>query len=36
VALHVAHYNFCRYHATIRSAPAMAAGVAGHVWDVEE
>jgi IS1 family transposase len=23
VALHVAHYNFCRFHATIRSTPAV-------------
>jgi IS1 family transposase len=36
VALHVAHYNYCRYHRTIRSTPAMAAGIAGHVWTVEE
>src|SRR5207253_2744586 len=36
VALHVAHYNFCRYHSTIRSTPAMAARVAGHPWSVEE
>jgi IS1 family transposase len=36
VALHVAHYNFCRYHSTIRSTPAMAAGVAGHPWSVDE
>lgn len=36
VALHVGHYNFCRYHSTIRSTPAMAAGVVGSVWSVEE
>jgi hypothetical protein len=30
------HYNFCRIHKTLRVTPAMAAGVADHVWDVEE
>jgi IS1 family transposase len=36
VALHVAHYNYCRFHRTIRSTPAMAARIAGHVWTMEE
>jgi hypothetical protein len=36
VALHVAHYNYCRFHRTIRSTPAMAAGIAGHVWTMAE
>jgi hypothetical protein len=36
VARHVGHYNFYRYHATIRSMHAMAVGVAGHIWTVEE
>jgi IS1 family transposase len=36
VALHVAHYNYCRYHRTIRSTPAMAAGIAGHPWTLDE
>jgi len=36
VALHVAHYDYCRYHRTIRSTPAMAAGIAGHVWTMAE
>jgi len=35
-ALYVAHYNLCRYHSTIRSTPAMAAGVAGHPWTMDE
>jgi IS1 family transposase len=35
-ALYVSHYNFCRYHSSIRSTPAMAAGVAGHPWSVNE
>jgi len=36
IALYVAHYNYCRYHRTIRSTPAMATGVAGHPWTVAE
>jgi IS1 family transposase len=44
VALHFMHYNFCRPHTTLTQAhpghypttPAMAAGVADHVWSVEE
>jgi IS1 family transposase len=36
VALHVAHYNYCRFPRTIRSTPAMAAGIAGHVWTIAE
>ncbi len=26
------HYNFCRKHATIKTTPAMAAGVADRQW----
>ena len=36
VALHFMHYNFCRVHQTTRVTPAMAAGVADHVWSIEE
>jgi hypothetical protein len=36
VALHVAHYNFCRIHSTIRKTPAMAAGVTNAPWTLEE
>lgn len=36
VALHFAHYNFCRLHEAHRVTPAMAAGIADHVWSVEE
>jgi IS1 family transposase len=36
VALHVAHYNFCRVHSTTRITPAMAAGVTDHVWELDE
>jgi hypothetical protein len=36
VALHFMHYNFCRIHQTLRVTPAMEAGIAGHVWSIQE
>jgi IS1 family transposase len=36
VALHFMWYNFGRVHQTLRCTPAMRAGVADHVWSVEE
>ena len=36
VALHVAHYNFCRIHSSIRKTPAIAAQVTNDVWTLEE
>jgi hypothetical protein len=36
LALHFAHYNFCRVHQTLRVTPAMEAGIAQHVWSIEE
>ena len=36
VALHYMHYNFCRIHQTLRVTPAMEAGIADHVWSIEE
>ena len=36
VALHYMFYNFCLVHQTLRVTPAMQAGIADHVWDVEE
>ena len=36
VALYVAHYNLCRVHETLRITPAMALGVADHIWDIGE
>jgi IS1 family transposase len=35
-ALYVAHYNFCRWHGSLKKTPAMAAGLTGHPWTVEE
>ena len=36
VALHIAHYNFCRTNEAVRCAPAMALGVTDHVWTIGE
>jgi hypothetical protein len=36
VALHFMHYNFCRVHQTLRVTPAMEAGIANHIWSLEE
>jgi IS1 family transposase len=36
VALHFMHYNFARVHQTLRVTPAMEAGIADHVWTLEE
>ena len=36
VALYFMHYNFCRIHTSLRVTPAMEAGVADHVWSMEE
>ncbi len=36
VALHFAHYNFVRRHASLRMTPAMAAGVTQDFWKVED
>jgi IS1 family transposase len=46
VSVHYAHYNFCRVHSSLtltldngrrlKRTPAMAAGIADHVWSLEE
>jgi len=36
VAIHFMYYNFGRIHKTLRVTPAMAAGLADHVWSLEE
>jgi hypothetical protein len=36
LALHFAHYNFCRVHGSLRITPAMAAGITDHVWELAE
>ena len=36
VSLHFMHYNFCRVHQTLKTTPAVAAGVTDHVWKLSE
>jgi hypothetical protein len=36
LALYFMYYNFCRIHQTLRVTPAMEAGIADHVWSLEE
>lgn len=36
VSLHFMYYNFARVHKTLRVTPAMEAGIADHVWSMEE
>lgn len=36
IALYFMYYNFCRIHQTLRVTPAMEAGIANHVWTLEE
>jgi transposase-like protein/IS1 family transposase len=36
VACWFAFYNFCRVHKSLRTTPAMAAGIADHIWSVRE
>lgn len=36
LSIHFAWYNFCRIHSSLRVTPAMAAGLAGHVWELAD
>jgi hypothetical protein len=37
ISLHMMYYNFARVHMALKTmVPAMAAGVANHVWSIEE
>jgi IS1 family transposase len=36
LSLYFMFYNFCRVHQTLRVTPAMEAGIADHVWQIEE
>jgi hypothetical protein len=36
VNLYVAHYNLCRVHEALRITPAMALGIADHIWTIGE
>ncbi len=35
-ALHVAVYNFCRIHGSLKCTPAMAAGVVDQLWSMDD
>lgn len=36
LALHFWHYNFARVHSALRVTPAMAAGIADHIWSLSD
>ncbi len=36
VALHSMYYNFVRVHQTLKTTPAVAAGVTDQVWPLEK
>lgn len=36
IGLHFMYYNFCRKHQTLKTTPAVAAGLTDHVWTIEE
>jgi len=36
VALHFIHYNFCRIHKTLKTTPALEAGITNKLWSVED
>jgi DNA-directed RNA polymerase specialized sigma24 family protein len=36
MALHFLYYNFVRTHQTLRTTPAMAAGVTKRLWEISD
>ena len=36
LALHFAWYNFCRIHSSLRTTPAMEAGIADGIWELSD
>jgi IS1 family transposase len=36
LALYFVHYNFCRIHKSLRTSPAMAAGISDRLWSLED
>lgn len=36
IALHFAFYNFCRVHRTLKTTPAIKAGITNRVWGIAE
>lgn len=36
LALYFVHYNFCRIHKTLKTSPAMAAGISDTLWSLDD
>lgn len=36
LALYFVHYNFCRIHKSIKTSPAMAAGITDTLWSLDD
>ena len=36
ICLHFAYYNMCRVHSSLKTTPAVSAGVSDHVWTLTE
>ncbi|HXT41419.1 MAG TPA: hypothetical protein VN887_15545 [Candidatus Angelobacter sp.] len=36
IALHIAYYNFCRIHQSLRVTPAMESGITDRVWTIAD
>ena len=36
IALHMMHYNFVRIHSTLKTTPAIAAGVTDRAWEIAD
>lgn len=36
LALYFVHYNFCRIHKSLKVTPAMAAGISGTLWTLDD
>ena len=36
MSLYFGVYNFCKVHGTLKTTPAVAAGLTDHVWSVQE
>jgi hypothetical protein len=35
-SLYFGVYNFCKRHGTLKTSPAVAAGLTDHVWSIRE
>jgi hypothetical protein len=36
LGMHFAYYNFVKIHQTLKTTPAMAAGVTNRLWEIED